>query len=904
MNNVMRQITTFTRHVGVGALIATAGVLTPGVGSAGAAPELPDPVTFGCRDGHPQEYRVPNGVTRLFAVLMGGTGGSDQLAAVEGGVGGRVDVALDVEPNQKLLVTVGCAGDGRTGGNGYSRGGRGGDAGMPDRGDGGGGGGATAVRDVGSWNVVAVAAGGGGGGGSAGVIKGGSPRGVSTRHLHDQQHAEDGWKSKGGGGGGGGGGGWRTGHAGHGGSYAGDWGGGGYEGLSYDSTGTGRVAPGTAARGDGSVRIFPINPAHPFPNLFTAGCDGGKASTFEVPDGVWTVRVRVSGATGDGPRPGRGATVVADVPVRPGQVLRSIAGCRGGKGWANGGRRGSMREVPYVSKGGKDGFDGGSASAVLDGDTPLVVAGGGGGTGGAGTGRDGGAGGHGGVRGGSGSGSGGAGGDAGTAEGSKGTGGSDGWCGGAGGGGGGGWRGGRGGNAGSCTYAGGGGGGGSSYTAPGVTNVRDLGPAAEGHGSVEIVAIAATTPAAPPAPTVAAFDRSIGVAITPPDDDGGAQITSYTVTLQPGGHSVTTRSLTASFPDAAYGVAYTATVVATNDVGTGPRSSPSAAVTPIAVPDAPTSVTATAGPHSAVVSFEPGASNGARITSYTVVNLATGERKVATASPVLFAQLPNGRPAAFAVAARNAAGDGAFAASDAVTPMQVPAPPWAVTARAGDRQAVVDFEAPMDLGGAASVIGYAVFDESGNIAGLGTRAPITVRDLENGTGYRFYVVARTWFGISGRSALSATVTPTPPPPPPGPANDAFAGAAPISGPAGSVTGTIVNAGREHGEGDHDDDAAGTSVWYEFTFATGGSVRFDLCGSSFDGVIAAYAGGDVATATPVHGGRPIVGCPDGSNAAGLFLDLPASGGVFRIAVDRRRSSGSAPGPFRLNWQPGM
>jgi len=51
------------------------------------------------------------------------------------------------------------------------------------------------------------------------------------------------------------------------------------------------------------------------------------------------------------------------------------------------------------------------------------------------------------------------------------------------------------------------------------------------------------------------------------------------------------------------GTAYTFTVTATNGDGTGAASAASNSVTPIAVPDAPTGVSATAGNASAAVSW-------------------------------------------------------------------------------------------------------------------------------------------------------------------------------------------------------------------------------------------------------------------------------------------------------------
>jgi len=73
-------------------------------------------------------------------------------------------------------------------------------------------------------------------------------------------------------------------------------------------------------------------------------------------------------------------------------------------------------------------------------------------------------------------------------------------------------------------------------------------------------------------------------------------------------------------------------VVATNGIGTSPPSSPSNAVTPATVPDAPTIGTATAGNAQATVTWTAPASDGGNaITGYTVTSNPGGI--TATAGP-------------------------------------------------------------------------------------------------------------------------------------------------------------------------------------------------------------------------------------------------------------------------------
>src|SRR5262249_44692199 len=95
----------------------------------------------------------------------------------------------------------------------------------------------------------------------------------------------------------------------------------------------------------------------------------------------------------------------------------------------------------------------------------------------------------------------------------------------------------------------------------------------------------AVTPLAPPgAPTgVAATTISTDaiVTFTPPAADGGSAITSYTVTVSPGGRTVTGTASPIDVPGLTNGVTYAFTVTATNSVGRSAASSPSNPVTPL-----------------------------------------------------------------------------------------------------------------------------------------------------------------------------------------------------------------------------------------------------------------------------------------------------------------------------------
>ncbi|NDC73139.1 MAG: hypothetical protein EBZ62_06770, partial [Sphingobacteriia bacterium] len=107
----------------------------------------------------------------------------------------------------------------------------------------------------------------------------------------------------------------------------------------------------------------------------------------------------------------------------------------------------------------------------------------------------------------------------------------------------------------------------------------------------------------PNAPTnviATAGNTTANLSWTAPTSNGGTDISSYTVFSSPSGGIATINfaARTASVTDLSNGTAYTFTVVATNAVGDSNPSNASNSVTPTApniVPNAPTSVIATAG---------------------------------------------------------------------------------------------------------------------------------------------------------------------------------------------------------------------------------------------------------------------------------------------------------------------
>ncbi|MGE4276270.1 MAG: Ig-like domain-containing protein [Lawsonibacter sp.] len=102
-----------------------------------------------------------------------------------------------------------------------------------------------------------------------------------------------------------------------------------------------------------------------------------------------------------------------------------------------------------------------------------------------------------------------------------------------------------------------------------------------------------TVPGAPTGVTATAGNRQVTVSFTAPASDGGAAITTYTVTAGPGGLTATGALSPITVTGLTNGTEYTFTVTATNSLGTGSSSAPSAGVTPQAPSDDDTSNTET-----------------------------------------------------------------------------------------------------------------------------------------------------------------------------------------------------------------------------------------------------------------------------------------------------------------------
>jgi hypothetical protein len=92
----------------------------------------------------------------------------------------------------------------------------------------------------------------------------------------------------------------------------------------------------------------------------------------------------------------------------------------------------------------------------------------------------------------------------------------------------------------------------------------------------------ATIPGAPTIDTITVGEGQVTVSFTAPSSNGGSTITGYIVTSSPGGETATGTTSPITVTGLTNGTAYTFTVQAINTVGTGPASTVSESVTPVA----------------------------------------------------------------------------------------------------------------------------------------------------------------------------------------------------------------------------------------------------------------------------------------------------------------------------------
>jgi titin len=250
-------------------------------------------------------------------------------------------------------------------------------------------------------------------------------------------------------------------------------------------------------------------------------------------------------------------------------------------------------------------------------------------------------------------------------------------------------------------------------------------------------------------------------------DAQGSPITSFTVsspqgvTCDPGvGTSCVVTGLV-------NGTAYAFTVQAHNAVGDSPISDEVTA-TPLAVPGAPTNVSAVPGDGSATVSWAPPVdTGGSAVIGYRAVASFEGSDVTSCTTDgagshcELNGSLENGRTYLITVTAQNAVGTGA-SATTIVNPLRRPFGPTIESATAGDQQITVSWQPPNDGGRAIDsykVIAAIGGTEAASCTTDGAGRTCTVTGLTNGTVYTVSVVAHNEAGDGDSSGGTTQVRP-------------------------------------------------------------------------------------------------------------------------------------------------
>jgi uncharacterized protein with LGFP repeats len=194
------------------------------------------------------------------------------------------------------------------------------------------------------------------------------------------------------------------------------------------------------------------------------------------------------------------------------------------------------------------------------------------------------------------------------------------------------------------------------------------------------------------------------------------------------------------------------------------QQDPEGTAAAVAVPGAPTGVTAVGGDRSVTVSWSGAPDNGSPITGYVVTS--DRDQTVAVAADVTTATLTgleNGRSHTVWVSAVNAVGTGPTAMAGATPTGAVPSAPRSVTAVPRYSSATVSWLPPSDNAGAVTY--YTVFaspQPGGRTAASGTATSgtsVEVYGLGNGTAYTFVVQASNGYVYGPESARTAPVVP-------------------------------------------------------------------------------------------------------------------------------------------------
>ena len=272
-----------------------------------------------------------------------------------------------------------------------------------------------------------------------------------------------------------------------------------------------------------------------------------------------------------------------------------------------------------------------------------------------------------------------------------------------------------------------------------------------------------TVPGPPTGVVATPGNSSATVTWTAPTNTGGSPITSYEI-MHPGGPLFTSSSTSVNVTGLTNGNSYTFTVLALNSHGKSVDSSPSAAITPITLPQPPTNVVATSGNLSATITWTaPTNTGGSPITSYTIKYPGISSDIITNSSSTManITGLTNGTSYTFTVASTNSVGTSGYSSSSVpvVPAITISQPPTNVVAVPGNSSAYVTWRAPTNNGG-STITSYQITYPGYSGSPITTSSTnIIINGLTNGTSYTFTIAATNSSGKSSFSNSSSSIIP-------------------------------------------------------------------------------------------------------------------------------------------------
>jgi parallel beta-helix repeat protein len=446
-----------------------------------------------------------------------------------------------------------------------------------------------------------------------------------------------------------------------------------------------------------------------------------------------------------------------------------------------------------------------------------------------------------------------------------------------------------------------------TYTNTGLTNgqiyyyrVSAINSAGQGGQSNELSATPLTTPSAPTLTSATPGDTQVVLVWTVPASNGGALITGYNVyqgTASGGEVLLTTLGnvLTYTSTGLTNGQIYYFKVSAINSAGPGAQSNELSA-TPVAVPSAPTLVSATPSNAQVVLVWTaPSSNGGSAITGYNVYQgtASGGETLLITLGNVLTytsTGLTNGQIYYYKVCAINSLGIGALSNELSATPIGVPSAPVIISATPGNTQIALIWSAPPSNGGSA-ITGYKVYQgtTSGGevlLASLGNVLTYTSTGLTNGQVYYFKVSAINSIGEGPLSVETSAIPATVPSAPtlssavPGNAQAVLVWTAPSNNGGAAVTGYNVYQGTTSG-GETLLITLGNVLTYTGTGLTNGQIYYFKVSAINSAGIGAQSNELSVTPANVPSAPTLVSATPGNTQVVLVWSAPSSNGGAAI-----------------------